>query len=215
MKKLLLLLSMTAMILPLSCSKPDPEQGPEEPGNENTTPEVPTYKVGDYYKVGLAKGIVVAVNEDGTSGLVMSLDEENLMWAAQYEDLVGAVPVTMEDGHTNCEAIKSFVNNWVVKYPALAWCSKKNPGSLTSWYLPAAFELEAIWNASHEIQEEFNAALVANGGTELAFGMNDCYWSSTHAGASLAYAFNFGSGEIDNYAGDKMKKNRVRCVRKF
>lgn len=215
MKRILILLSMTALVLPLSCTKPSVEPDGEEPDNGGTTPEVTTYKVGDYYKVGLAKGIVVSVNEGGTSGLVMSLDEENLVWSTEYNDLCGAIGVTMEDGHSNCENIKAFVYDWVKYYPAVAWCSKKNPGSLTSWYLPAAFELEAIWNSTHEIQDELNAALVENGGTALSFGVTDCYWSSTHAGAALTYAFNFGNGEIDDRAGDKKQKNRVRCVRKF
>lgn len=209
------MLSMTAIMLPLSCTKPSVEPDGEEPDNGEPPVEEPAYKVGDYYKVGLAKGIVAHVNEDGKSGLLISLDEEYLVWSAEYIDLCGAIGVTMEDGHVNCENLKGFVNDWVLNYPAVAWCSKKNIGSLTSWYLPAAFELEHIWNATHEIQNKFNASLEANNGTPLSFGATDCYWSSTHAGAALTYAFNFGEGEIDSRAGDKKQKNRVRCVRKF
>lgn len=207
---------MTALILPLSCTEPSVEPGGEEPGNgDETTTEEPSYKVGDYYKVGLAKGIVVSVNEDGKSGLIMSLDEEKLMWSTDYEIITGAIEVSMEDGHVNCEAIKYYITDWAIKYPAIAWCSKKNVGSLTSWYLPAGYELEGIWNSTHEIQDEFNAALVENGGTALSFGSSDFYWSSTDAGPSIAYSYSFETGEIDYYSCDKMLKHHVRCVRKF
>lgn len=207
---------MAALMLPVACSEPSPEEG-TEPGGENQDPveEVTTYQIGDYYKEGLAKGIVVAVDEAGTSGLIMSLDETELIWSTEYEIITGAMEVTMEDGHTNCEAIKANIPDWALTYPAVAWCSKKNPGSLTSWYLPAGHELDRIWTASYEIRDEFNANLEEYGGTPLSFGASDHYWSSTDAGPAIAYAYSFETGEIDYYACDKRLEHRVRCVRKF
>lgn len=201
-------------MFPTACTEPSPNDG-EVPGGEEPTPAVTTYKVGDYYHEGLAKGIVISVDEEGTSGMIMSLDEAELMWSTERAIISGAMEVTMEDGHTNCEAIKANIPDWAVKYPAIAWCSKKNPGSLTSWYLPAGHELERLWIATHEQQDAINATLVANGGSALSFGASDYYWSSTDAGPAIAYAYSFETGEIDYYSCDKMLEHRVRCVRKF
>lgn len=215
MKRLLWMLPVAALTLSVACTESSEQTEDPEPGTEVQDPEAPVYKVGDYYKEGLAKGIVVAVDEAGTSGLIMSLDEAELIWSTEYEIITGAMEVSMEDGYINCEAIKANIPDWAQTYPAVAWCSKKNPGSLTSWYLPAGHELEGIWTASYEIQDEFNEKLVENGGTALSFGASDHYWSSTDAGPAIAYAYSFETGEIDYYACDKALKHRVRCVRKF
>lgn len=216
MKRVFSLLLLAALMLPISCSEPIDDQVGPEPGVDTPTEVEPLYKVGDYFKEGLAKGIVVAIDDEtGTSGLLMSLDEAELMWSTEYEIVTGAVEVSMEDGHINCESIKSYFPDWAVTYPAIAWCSKKNPGSLTSWYLPAGHEIENIWNVFHDNKSEINATLVENGGAELSFGASDHYWSSTDAGPAIAYAYSFETGEIDYYACDKMLEHRVRCVRKF
>lgn len=214
-RNILLSLLAATLMFPTACTEPTPVEGGSEPGGENPPAEVTTYKVGDYYHEGLAKGIVYEVDEAGTSGMIVSLDEATLMWSTEYDIITGAVEVTMEDGHVNCEAIKSLIPTWATTYPAIAWCMKKNPGSLTSWYLPAGHELERLWMATHEIQDTINAALVANGGTPLSFGPSDIYWSSTDAGPAIAYAYSFETGEIDYYYCDKKLKNRVRSVRKF
>lgn len=215
MKRLLWMLPVAALMLTVACSEsPEPTEDPE-PGTETQEPEVKTYQLGDFYKEGLAKGIVIAVDEAGTSGVIMSLDETELIWSTEYEIITGAMEVTMDDGHTNCEAIKANIPDWAQTYPAIAWCSKKNPGSLTSWYLPAGHELERLWMATSENKELFNEALVANGGMELSYGASDHYWSSTDAGPAIAYAYSFETGEIDYYACDKSLKHHVRCIRKF
>lgn len=208
-------LSMAALMIPLSCTEPSDEPDEKVPGDGEVEVEVTTYKIGDYYNEGLAKGVVIAVDEAGTSGMIMSLDETELVWSTEYAIITGAMEVTMEDGHVNCEAIKSNIVDWAKKYPAIAWCSKKNPGSLSSWYLPAGHELDRLWTVTHENQSLFNEVLVANGGSVLSFGASDFYWSSTDAGPAIAYAYSFETGEIDYYACDKYLKHRVRCVRKF
>lgn len=203
-------------MFPISCTEPsDPSEG-KVPGEEQEEPiEGPSYKIGDFYHKGLAKGIIVDLNEEGTEGLLMSIDEAELMWSTEYEIITGAVETSMEDGQINCEGIKTLFSDWSQTYPAVAWCNQKNPGSLSSWYLPAGYELEGIWTASYENQTLFNETLVANGGMELSWGSSDFYWSSTDAGPAIAYAYSFETGEIDYYACDKQLKHRVRCVRKF
>ena len=136
MKKALMLVSALAF-LAFSCTKPDtpgPDTGkePEEnvggnEENENTeTPAPTTYKVGDFYKIGLTEGVVGWVDESGEHGLVLSLDEGLAAWSTENRMLTQAGgEFSLSNGQYNCKYIK-MQENWKELYPAFAWCDSKN-----------------------------------------------------------------------------------------
>lgn len=175
------------------------------------------YKIGDYYEKGLAKGLVISVDEDGQHGLLVSLDEKNLQWSSLNSSIiVGAVYVSMDDGSVNAEGIKSLFENWNSDFPAMAWCASKNPGALNSWYLPAASEIRAILDTAAALPL-VNESLQARGGSPLTPG--SLYWSSTDAGAQLAYSYfyraDMSADEEIYHLSKKDSSLNCRCVRRF
>lgn len=228
MKRLsFLMLLVATLTLPFACSEPDntgsgngTEQGGNNEGGNNEGDEneggnggdeVLKYKAGDYYKVGLAEGIVAYVDESGEHGLLVSIDETVAQWSTEHHMLtIMGGEFSMEDGAKNCAYIREQ-ENWREIYPAVAWCHKKNAPGLSSWYLPAIYELEYVYNS----REAINATLEEMGAELLKDGVNDSYWSSTEMGTQSAYAFSFSYGEIASYDYDKMNEHHVRAVRKF
>lgn len=238
MKRLsFLMLLVATLTLPFACSEPDntgsgngqeqegtgnegnENEGGNNEGNENEDgtgnegggDEVAAFKVGDYYKVGLAEGIVAYVDESGEHGLLVSIDETVAQWSTEHHMLtIMGGEFSMEDGAKNCAYIREQ-ENWEQTYPAVAWCHNKNALGLSSWYLPAVYELEYIYNG----REAINATLESMDATLLTDGVNDSYWSSTEMGVNNAYAFSFSYGEIASYDNDKMNEHHVRAVRKF
>ena len=91
-------------------------------------------KLGDDYAKGLAKGIIVSLDEDGEHGLLLSMDEKSLQWSTLNSSIIwGATYVSMDDGAVNAEAVKGLYENWPEEFPAIAWCSSKSLGALNSW----------------------------------------------------------------------------------
>lgn len=225
MKKILALLLAAALMLPFSCTKPDnpvddgkvPDGGTENNGGSTgdtgngETPEVQTYKPGDYYKVGLAEGIVVKVDESGTTGLLISLDETRAAWSTEYVGLIDqGMAFAPEDGAINSKLIKQ-IDGWKESYPAFAWCDSKNPKGLSSWYLPSTYELEYVYMEFDAV----NAGLESQGAQPLSNDSGACYWTSVEGGAMMAYPFSFYYGEISSYYTDKKNEHHVRAMRKF
>lgn len=219
----LALLFVVALTIPFACSEPDNtgsgsgteqggnQTGGEDDGNDNGGDDVVTYAVGDYYKQGLAEGIVAYVDESGEHGLIVSIDEATLQWSTDYDMLtIEGGEFSMEDGSRNCKYIREQ-EDWERIYPAVAWCHAKNALGLSSWYLPAIYELETVYTGL----EAINATLSKIGATPLSTGVNDSYWSSTEIGPMSAYAFSFYYGEIASYDYDKLNTHQVRAVRKF
>ena len=210
---------MAIAMLVTSCSEPinpgtepgdEPQEQPEDPSNED--PKEAKYKAGEYYKSGLAEGIIAYVDESGEHGLLISLDEGYTQWSTEYIMLVvQGGEFSREDGARNTAYIKSSHENWEEIYPAVAWCHSKNALGLSSWYLPAPDELAKA--AQHV--EAINATLEEMGYEPLATGVNDGYWSSEEYGVQGAYAMSMASGDFADYGHDKKAYNRVRAMRKF
>ena len=193
----------------------DPQEQPEDPngneGEENKDPEEAKYKPGEYYKSGLAEGIIAYVDESGEHGLLISLDEGYTQWSTEYIMLVvQGGEFSREDGARNTAYIKSQ-ENWEDIYPAVVWCDNKNALGLSSWYLPAPNELAKA--AQHV--EAINETLESMEREPLATGVNDGYWSSEEYGVQGAYAMSMASGDFADYGHDKKAYNRVRAMRKF
>lgn len=207
------LMFVTACSEPVVTPGPDPDDNTEEPKDEDKDDddEVVTYKPGDYYKSGLAEGIVATVDESGEHGLLISMDEGYTQWSTEYIMLVvQGGEFSRENGARNTAYIKEQ-ENWKELYPAVAWCDAKNALGLSSWYLPAPAELSLA--AQHV--EAINATLIEKGCEPIGLGVNDGYWSSEEYGVQGAYAMSFVSGEFADYGHDKMAYNRVRAMRKF
>lgn len=214
-----LLLSMVMFVC--ACSESSTE-GPGQVDNPNNTEqENPNngeddqneakYKAGEYYKNGLAEGIIAYVDETGEHGLLISLDEGYTQWSTDYIMLVvQGGEFSREDGARNTAYIKSQ-ENWEDLYPAVVWCNSKNALGLSSWYLPAPGELAKA--AQHV--DAINATLESMGYDVIATGVNESYWSSEEFGVQGAYAISMASGDFADYGHDKKAYNRVRAMRKF
>ena len=210
MKREFLYILLAMAMFVCSCAEPTPE-GPAQ-GNEPEEPVVEAkYKAGEYYKSGLAEGIIAYVDESGEHGTLISMDEGYTQWSTDYIMLiVQGGEFSRENGERNTKYIKSQ-ENWEELYPAVVWCDNKNALGLSSWYLPAPAELA---NAALNI-EAINATLVEKGCEPIAMGVNDAYWTSEEFGVQGAYAISFATGDFADYGHDKKGYNRVRAMRKF
>lgn len=207
--KALKLLALSLLPLLAGCRQKVEEQQPDQ--------QEPALKVGDYYAKGLAKGVIVSLDEDGEHGLLLSLDEKDLQWSTLNASIIwGAVYVSLDDGAVNAEGVKSLYENWPEEFPAIAWCSSKNLGALNSWYLPAASELRDVLDLAAS-EELVNQRLETNGGTPLS--PSELYWSSTDAGAQIAYSYRYRADlkpEDELYdMSPKSNSLHCRCLRRF
>lgn len=216
-----MLLAAALVILPLSCTKPDTPSGPVDDTQQGGTTDegngdnadTKTYKAGDYYKEGLAEGVIVWVDETGEHGLLISLDETRAAWSTEYYGLLDhGSGLSTSDGQYNTKIIKGL-ENWAENYPAFAWCDAKNPRGLSSWYLPASEEFGKALPALKQINE----TLKSKGCTTISDGFGDLYWTSQEMGARLAtpISFNNDSEEVVTNDCDKKTEHRVRAMRKF
>ena len=216
MKSKYISILMAIAMFVCSCSE-KPTEGSEQGGNyteqggEDDTPQTPKYKAGEYYKSGLAEGIIAYVDESGEHGLIISMDEGYTQWSTDYIMLiVQGGEFSRENGARNTAYIKSQ-ENWEELYPAVVWCDSKNALGLSSWYLPAPSELA---RAAQNV-EAINATLIEKGCEPIAMGVNQAYWSSEEFGVQGAYAISFATGDFADYGHDKKAYNRVRAMRKF
>ena len=70
---------LAAVMFFCSCSEPSVE-GPVQDEPEEPVVEA-KYKAGEYYKTGLAEGIIAHVDESGEHGLLISMDEGYTQWS--------------------------------------------------------------------------------------------------------------------------------------
>lgn len=181
------------------------------------------YAIGQIYDQNGVRGIVCALNEDRTHGLLLSLDQVMIDWSIFRKGdfrKIGADSRT--DGEVNMEAVARYIaeNNlsWD-HFPAFKWCREKGEG----WYFPSIDELLTIGHQynggsrahnDRQARMRFNDALRENGGDRID---GKCYYHSstefdekypmmTHMGLEPPYV-------ITDVA--KYTKFLVRAVRKF
>lgn len=169
---------------PLTPATPRPE----------VAPGVRQYEIGDLYEVDGVRGIVCLVSEDGTHGLVLSLDEIYLPWSEfRKPDLRTVGATDRGDGSANMRFVEEYIAanglSWD-DFPAFKWCREKGEG----WYLPSIDELLNIghnYNGgsrasnNRKAHKFFNDRLKAAGGKRMDRLVN--YFSSTEAGERNAY----------------------------
>lgn len=181
------------------------------------------YAIGQIYDHNGVRGIVCALNEERTHGLLLSLDEVMIDWSIfRKGDLRKIGADNRTDGEANMEAVARYIaeNNlsWE-HFPAFKWCRDKGEG----WYLPSIDELLTIghqYNGGSRAHNDrqarirFNEALRDNGGERID---GKCYYHSstefdekfsmmTHMSLEPPYV-------ITDVA--KYTKFLVRAVRKF
>ncbi len=141
-------------------------------------PAAKTYAVGDLYDTDGVKGVVCWVDENGTSGKLISLDGgvygEGMCWSTEIPLSVGAFD--RQDGKANTAKIMAM-GKPAGTFPACEWCVAKGEG----WYLPAVEEVKLFF----ENFDKINPTLKANGNQFLK---NLPYWSSTEDESSEGYA---------------------------
>ena len=144
--------------------------------NQLITPEVKTYKVGDYYDDGKKQGVVFWVDGTGQHGKIVSLTESSkIPWTSDKTEEKTTIDTNSEgDGAYNTNIVKQ-IYDWQSKYPAFKWCTDLGEG----WYLPAIEELK-LFTLDETVRNAINPTLATKGGTKIPdIGTVHWYWSST------------------------------------
>lgn len=154
-------------------------------------PVAKTYAVGDLYDADGVKGVVCWVDESGTSGKIISLDQggvpnAGVRWCTELPLKAGTPD--RQDGKANTAKIMSL-GKPAGTFPACEWCVAKGEG----WYLPAIEEVKLMFDNFSAI----NPTLKANDGDQILKAMP--YWSSTESENRPEYSAIFmdGLGEGD------------------
>ncbi|MBR5211474.1 MAG: TIR domain-containing protein [Bacteroidales bacterium] len=171
------------------------------------------WKIGDFYNVGVKKGIVFWVDSTGRHGKIVSLDQVATKWNSGR----GTVNTTFifdhstkdeKDGMKNQKVVMSE-NDWQRKYPAFAWCADHGEG----WYLPAIDELkelflnDSVFSIVNEVLEKCGEKMAVRGEASMP------YWSSTGYGYINAMVVNMYNATI--YHSNCNTLNYVRAVCAF
>lgn len=183
---------------------------------------VKQYAIGELYERDGVKGIVCQVSEDGTHGLILSLDEIYLTWSSfRKPDLRLSGIDERLDGMVNMEKVAAYIaaNNLTWDdFPAFKWCRDKGEG----WYLPSIDELLTIghnYNGGSRMannrpaRNTFNNTLKTSGGERMDRLVY--YFSSTEMDEKNAYATHMGIEPPYVIEIPKYNKFLVRAVRKF
>ena len=171
-----------------------------------------TYKVGDLYDNGDIKGIVFMVDESGTHGKIISLDETVAPWVA----FIGAVYVRVGTGRDEVDGSKNMkiimnAFGWQETYTAASWCYKHGE----KWYLPSVFELQLIF-ANKDV---LNQTLASIEGADEVFPPKppkaaELYFSSNEVNTYSHLSMTVGKkGKLEKHS--KNLTGRVRAVCKF
>lgn len=183
---------------------------------------VKQYEIGDYYDNNGLKGVVCALTEDKTHGMLISMEEIYLHWSEfRKPDLRVVGTDERSTGEVNMEKVAAYIaaNNlsWD-DFPAFKWCRDLGEG----WYLPSIDELLTIghnYNGGSRIhnnrqaRNKFNDALKENGGKRMDRMVY--YFSSTEKDEKEAYTSQMGIEPPYVIEIPKYNKFLVRAVHKF
>ena len=121
------------------------------------------------------------------------MDETSAIYSTEVGVSSGAT--SWNNGMLNYEAI-SQRPDWQENYPAAFWCWQKNDGGDVRWYLPAIYELKAVYDNKDMVNQTTTDADFA---WFLDFGYVNWGWGET---------------DITDLAdlGEKTLEKRVRAV---
>ena len=208
---------------PKPALQPAPAPAPQPAVQPAPSNHVVRFEVGQYYDYNGLRGIVFATIEDGTHGLIISLDEVMIEWSTfRKEELCKVGAKDQYDGAKNMEAVADYIakNNlsWD-HFPAFKWCKEKGEG----WYLPAIDEVLQLGNNfnggnrqhnNRQARMRFNDTLKLQGGERIdgkcfyysSTELNEKFPMAAHMGLEAPYVYN----EIPKYS-----KFLIRAVHKF
>lgn len=199
-------------------------------GTANVESQVERFDLGQLYDRNGVRGIVVALNEDRTHGLLMSVDQVMVAWSVFRKGnyrLVGADDKM--DGAKNMETVAAYIARENLSwddFPAFKWCRDKGEG----WYLPAIDELLTIgnnYNGGNRQRNDRSTRARWNDNLRLAGGaridQKRLFHSSTELNESLAMMavmgievpFLYNMSPDTNEPIQKYTTFLVRAVRKF
>ncbi len=210
---------------PQPAPQPVPQAAPAPAPVYAAAPEnyVIRYSLGQIYDQNGVRGVVCALNEERTHGLLLSLDEVMIDWSVfRKEELCKVGADNRTDGEKNMEAVARYIAEHNLSwdhFPAFKWCRDKGEG----WYFPSIDEMLTIghqYNGGSRAHNDrqsrvrFNDNLRDHGGKRID---GKCYYHSstefdekhpmmTHMGLEPPYV-------ITDVA--KYTKFLVRAVRKF
>ena len=124
--------------------------------------DLPTFKLYDFYNLNGVQGLVIAVDETGKHGVLISLDEERTQWCT--EPSLMAQAYSAGDAQENLNEVLN-VDPTLEKFPAMKWCMDKNKDGISGWYMPALNELRDFWNVLYTNTDLINDKIVATGVT--------------------------------------------------
>lgn len=163
------------------------------------------YKPGDLYDVDGVKGVVFYVNEDGKSGLIMSLDQADLQWSTEY------VFVSCISGRGDYHT-EDMLKLGADKYPAAKWCADHGEG----WYMPSSAEMHKMWFAVSNETLAFDPEFITLYNDKLDDPiLEDYYWTSNETNEELAEVIAFMADSVICLEPLKTQSFYVRAVYKF
>lgn len=159
-------------------------------------------------------GIICAVNMDGFSGKIVSLDEAKLAWEPERTKIPGAESTT--DGAANTVTFTSYSGYSATKFPCVAWCVAKNTPAISgiNWYVPAIDELTAMYGSFGTLISKINASLGNVSGATI---INDVpYFSSTQSTtvSTSQWTYKF-TGQYTKSQTDKSTELNIRAMSAF
>lgn len=180
------------------------------------------YEVGDLYDRDGVKGVVCIVSDEGTHGLVISLEQIYLTWSEfRKPDLRTVGAENRTDGEENMRTVEAYIAanglSWD-DFPAFKWCRERGEG----WYLPSIDELLTIghnYNGgsrmknNRQARKKFNDALKDAGGKRMDRMVY--YFSSTEMDEKNAYTSHTSLEPPYVVEIPKYNKFLVRAVHKF
>ena len=180
------------------------------------------YEVGDLYDRDGVKGVVCIVSDEGTHGLVISLEQIYLTWSEfRKPDLRTVGAENRTDGEENMRTVEAYIAanglSWD-DFPAFKWCREQGEG----WYLPSIDELLTIghnYNGgsrmknNRQARNKFNDALKDAGGKRMDRMVY--YFSSTEMDEKNAYTSHTSLEPPYVVEIQKYNKFLVRAVHKF
>ena len=165
-----------------------------------------SYAPGDLYDEDGVKGVVFhLLNEEGTSGYIVSMDETSLQWSTENV----WVNCTSGRGEWNTE---DMLKRGADKYPAAKWCVEHGEG----WYMPSAKELQYLWNAVSNNTHVFDNEYVKLYNDKLDDPISeDYYWSSNETSEDLGELVAFMENSVVCLDPQKSSRFAVRAIYKF
>jgi len=145
-------------------------------------------------------GVLYKYDSESGEGMMIGREELKKQWGGYSLEFAG-LPIIADkesakndlSGISNSEKIVNVFGNKSVDfsqedYPsngnyAAYWCDTLTTGGYSNWYLPSSGELQEVYDAG-----------VAPVMKSIGKNTNNAYWTSSHAGDALAWAYYFDNG---------------------